>query len=74
MSIISKATIISANPRSLDIFLIVQLCCTSYTTHCTICKFVHVNLDTAEILLPFLFAESIVVLFFLYTKTGCHVM
>ena len=28
---------------------------------CTIGAIVHVNLDTAEILLPFLFAESIVV-------------
>ena len=43
------------NPRSLDKFLMVQLCWTSFTTLRTICEFVHVNLDTAEILLSFYF-------------------
>ena len=35
-------------PRSMDKFLFVQLCCTSCTTFCTICEFVHVNVDSAE--------------------------
>ena len=42
-------------PRSLDIFLIVQLCCTLCTTLRTICEFVHVNLDVKKSFWSFVF-------------------